>query len=138
MNNPATETGSVENRCSCVDDRQLHRIGPLEVARRQIKVTESSSLLPTSSEGPLQEHAMKNHVQIAVAIPALLGFGLALMTFNTGRLIAQFDPVRQLYDNPDEFQKLSGAAQSLLQLLYGQNTSAISELFKPVFSNIDG
>jgi hypothetical protein len=31
---------------------------------------------------------MRNQVRIAVAIPALLGFGLALMTFNTGRLIA--------------------------------------------------
>ena len=58
---------------------------------------------------------MKNHIRIAVAIPALLGFGLALMTFNTGRLIAQSDPVRQLYENPDEFQKLSGAAQTLLR-----------------------
>ena len=69
---------------------------------------------------------MKGHTRIVMAIPALLGAGLALMTLNTGRLVAQSDPVRQLYDDPDEFQKLSGAAQSLLELLYGKKTSAAS------------
>jgi hypothetical protein len=55
------------------------------------------------------------------------------MTLNTGRLVAQSDPVRHLYDNPDEFQKLSGAAQSLLELLYGKSAvSGPSSLFSPI------
>src|SRR5215510_14834168 len=76
---------------------------------------------------------MKGHTRIVMAIPALLGAGLALMTLNTGRLVAQSDPVRQLYDDPDEFQKLSGAAQSLLELLYGKKTSAASSPSSSLF-----
>lgn len=67
---------------------------------------------------------MRNHLRLAVAMPALLGFGLALMTLNTGRLVAQSDPMRELYENKVEFEKLSGAAQNLLELIYGKRSAA--------------
>ena len=67
---------------------------------------------------------MKKHIRIAVATPVLLGFSLALMTLNTGRLVAQSDPMRELYENKVEFEKLSGAAQNLLELIYGKRSAA--------------
>ena len=67
---------------------------------------------------------MKKHIRIAVATPVLLGFGLALMTLNAGRLVAQSDPMRELYENKVEFEKLSGAAQTLLELIYGKRSAA--------------
>jgi hypothetical protein len=67
---------------------------------------------------------MNRHTRTAVAIQALLGVSLAFATLTTERLVAQSDPMRELYENKEEFDKLSGAAQTLLELIYGKRSAA--------------